>query len=188
VINIRVEEIPSLLERSPNQAHHDIGRKLSEALAYFERRVTINALLVMDVERWSPASGEFSPVDARLWFTIKGPGLRVDIGEIREDCTIHERTPTSFVLNYTMKRDIFDAIQDGRIKNYTSVARVELNLTGPASSSVSLELRTGCGLVELRYPPGRGYSLRIIKPDGREYVTGRVRIPSLTATGTYTAS
>ncbi|EXM13891.1 Membrane attack complex component/perforin MACPF domain [Fusarium oxysporum f. sp. vasinfectum] len=202
IVNIRLEEFGTLLKNSSDQSHRRLGQQLSDAFNAVDM-VTLEATLTMNAKRWSPANGEFSPVDARVWFSVSGPGISIDPIS-RQDCTLHEKTTTSFVANHSLSNDslagampiinykefvINCGINDtlGRYFPSGLPMSVRLKISGPASAGpVRFYFKTGCGEVSL-CSPSQNPTFSVKKPDGKSFVEGAVELPNLLATGNYQA-
>ena len=94
IVNVRLEDYGTLLRNCSNQSYQNLGQRLLDATDM----VTLEATLTVKTKRWSPPNGEFSPVDARVWFSVSGPGISIKTIS-RQDCTLHEESPTGFVAN-----------------------------------------------------------------------------------------
>lgn len=205
IVNVRLEEFGTLLQNSSNQSYRHLGQQLSNAFSSIDM-FTLEATLTMNAKRWGPASGELSPVDARVWFSVSGPGISIKPIS-RQDCILYEETATSFVANHTLQSlsELYrhenysymniEAVKEFGIKDVLDKAwpsgiplSVGLKISGPASAGpVKFYFRTGCGEVSLCSPSSQGPKLCITKPDGKSSVEGSVELPNLLAKGNYQA-
>lgn len=209
IINVRLEDFGTLLKNSSNQDYRRLGQQLSDAFSVLDDTVTIGATLTMNTRRWGlPRRGSF-PVDARVWFSVSGPGITIEPVS-GQDCTLHEQTTTSFVANHdvsaTISRSLPSFVPE-YMNSYLSLSMignpvlqllsglpmsVHLKISGPASAGpIRFYLKTTCGEVSL-IGSSQTSTFSIKKPDPDPWswwpsIEGAVELPNLLVTGDYEA-